>query len=146
MPTTGRTMDSKFGWCANMGTRSFIGVDCSDGIRGTYCHWDGYLEHNGKILKESYTDFLKVCELIHGGQISSLGPEIGEKHSFDDDQENETTYYYRDRGDDYVAPEVYQTEAEFVEDAMNSWAEYIYLFKNGKWYYTQSDVESFREV
>ena len=37
-----------------MGTRSRIGVMHGDKVKSIYCHWDGYLEHNGRILAESY--------------------------------------------------------------------------------------------
>ena len=66
-----------------MATRSSIAMKTENGIRGIYCHWDGYPDHNGKILSESYTDADKVKALIDLGDISSLRKEIGEKHSFD---------------------------------------------------------------
>ena len=34
-----------------MGTRSRIGVMHGDKVKSVYCHWDGYLEHNGQILQ-----------------------------------------------------------------------------------------------
>ena len=37
-----------------MGTRSRIGVMHGDVVKSVYCHWDGYLEHNGVILQEHY--------------------------------------------------------------------------------------------
>jgi hypothetical protein len=39
-----------------MGTRSTIAIQNADNtVTGIYCHWDGYVEHNGKILNENYT-------------------------------------------------------------------------------------------
>jgi len=38
-----------------------------------YCHWDGYVNHNGMILKEHYD---KVQELIALGGLSSLESKI----------------------------------------------------------------------
>jgi len=67
-----------------MGTRSDIIVHGSDGKwRRIYCHWDGYLEHNGRILFDHYTGPKKVDALVKLGNISSLGEEIGVKHPFD---------------------------------------------------------------
>ena len=67
-----------------MATRSRIGILNDDGtVDSIYCHWDGYLSHNGKILFEHYTDPAVVQELIALGDISSLGIDIGEKHPFD---------------------------------------------------------------
>ena len=67
-----------------MATRSMIGVRRPDGkVEAIYCHWDGYLDHNGRILLHHYTDLEKVKALIALGDLSSLGPEIGEEHDFD---------------------------------------------------------------
>ena len=67
-----------------MATRSTIALEYADGtVDQIYCHWDGYLENNGKILVEHYMDPFKVQQLMALGDISSLGPNIGEKHSFD---------------------------------------------------------------
>ena len=56
-----------------MGTRSTIALEYADGTVGQiYCHWDGYLSNNGKILQNYYTDPFKVRELLDGGDMSSL--------------------------------------------------------------------------
>ena len=56
-----------------MGTRSRIGIELPDGqVRSVYCHWDGYPEHNGRILIQHYTQREDVEKLIAGGSISSL--------------------------------------------------------------------------
>ncbi len=131
-----------------MGTRSFIIVECADGFRGSYCHWDGYLEHNGRILKESYTDFMKVCELINQGDMSSLGskinPDPATSHSFAKPQDDVCVFYGRDRGET-------GTEFKFDEDleelsmvGFNMGAEFIYLFdRNNKWNYMTRSDDSF---
>ena len=67
-----------------MGTRSTIALEFADGtVQQVYCHWDGYLEHNGKILQEHYSDPFKLRELIDLGDMSSLAPNIGTQHSFE---------------------------------------------------------------
>lgn len=56
-----------------MGTRSRIGIELPDHtVVSVYCHWDGYPEHNGKILVEHYQNRDDVQELIDGGSMSSL--------------------------------------------------------------------------
>ena len=80
-----------------MGTRSLIGRENVDGsIDAVYCHWDGYLSHNGRILLDHY-DMAKLDRLIRLGDLSSLGGEIGEKHDFDKRPEGVCTFYNRDR-------------------------------------------------
>ena len=66
-----------------MGTRSAIAMKTEDGIRSIYCHWDGYVDHNGRILKEFYSTDEKVKALLDLGDLSSLRQEIGEAHDFD---------------------------------------------------------------
>lgn len=56
-----------------MGTRSRIGIEMPDHtVVSVYCHWDGYVEHNGRILTERYQERDDVQELIDGGSMSSL--------------------------------------------------------------------------
>jgi hypothetical protein len=55
-----------------MATRSRIAIETQDGIISIYCHWDGHIETNGKILFENY-DREKTEQLIALGNISSLG-------------------------------------------------------------------------
>lgn len=82
-----------------MATRSLIGNYRSF----IYCHWDGYPEHNGEILKKYYKDPKKVDELISLGDISSLAeninPDSTKPHNFEERQENVVVAYHRDRGE-----------------------------------------------
>ena len=64
-----------------MGTRSRIGVMHGDKCKSVYCHWDGYLDHNGRILQEHY-DSSRANNLVALGDISSLGKLIGGAHPF----------------------------------------------------------------
>jgi hypothetical protein len=126
-----------------MGTRSRIGVMHGDKVKSIYCHWDGYLEHNGRILHESY-DSAKANQLVALGDMSSLQADIGEKHAFSkhDVPGIETrvhndewcTFYGRDRGEKDVGWKVADTFAEFLEQCDNCGAEYYYIMKDGVWY------------
>jgi hypothetical protein len=56
-----------------MGTRSTIALEYADGtVQQVYCHWDGYLSNNGRILNDHYMDPFKVKELVALGGFSSL--------------------------------------------------------------------------
>ena len=128
-----------------MGTRSRIAVMHGPIAKSVYCHWDGYLEHNGAILLEHY-DSSKANELVALGDLSSLRPEIGEKHAFSrlevpmDDEAydklygNMTTFYGRDRGEQNVEWKVAHTFDQFLEQVDNCGAEYYYVMRDGVWY------------
>lgn len=125
-----------------MATRSNIAYRTPDGrIVSIYCHWDGYPEHNGEMLRRYYTDMEKIVELVSLGSLSSLRPEIGEKHNFsrldspemtDEEYEakygNMTTAYHRDRGEDlHIA--VYNDIPSWIADMQ----EYAYLWNGKEW-------------
>jgi len=128
-----------------MGTRSLIGVMHGDKCKAVYCHWDGYLSHNGKILQEHY-DSAKANHLIALGDISSLGPTIGTKHPFSMYEANMTqdefynlyrdmcTFYGRDRGEIGVDFKVFQDYDEVLDFADGCLLEYYYIMKDGVWY------------
>ena len=128
-----------------MGTRSRIGVMHGDVIKSVYCHWDGYLEHNGNILQKHY-DSAKANNLVALGDVSSLRSEIGEEHPFsrfDTDISDEaydklygnmTTFYGRDRDEQDCSWKVSHSFAEFLQEVEYCGAEYYYIIKDGVWY------------
>jgi hypothetical protein len=128
-----------------MGTRSRIAVMHGPIAKSVYCHWDGYLEHNGAILQEHY-DSSKANQLVALGDLSSLRPEIGEKHAFSrlevpmDDEAydklygNMTTFYGRDRGEQNVEWKVDHTFEDFLDRTRGCAAEFYYVMKDGVWY------------
>ena len=128
-----------------MATRSRIGVMHGNVCKSVYCHWDGYLENNGRILLENY-DQVKANKLISLGDISSLGPEIGTEHPFSQFESsisaeeyeakfgNMTTFYGRDRGEKDVDYKVTDTFQDFLTLVDHCGAEYYYIIKDGVWY------------
>lgn len=112
-----------------MATRSTIALEFADGtIQQIYCHWDGYLDNNGRILQEHYKDPFKVRELIDHGSISSLGNGIGEKHDFNTASSySDTTFYARDRGEELTINK-YKDFAEYVSECQRE--EYNYILRN----------------
>jgi hypothetical protein len=131
-----------------MGTRSTIAIERADGtIAQIYCHWDGYLSHNGKLLQEHYNTPNAIEQLIALCDVSSLAAEIGEKHPFSKYEcksgeeydeakyENWTLFYGRDRGEEGCEAEIYSSYADYVLSSQKE--EYNYLFREGRWQYTQ---------
>ena len=129
-----------------MGTRSRIGVMHGDKVKSVYCHWDGYLAHNGAILQEHY-DSAKANNLVALGDLSSLKANIGQKHAFSQFElraeevagyklltENMCTFYGRDRGEKDTEFQVSHTFEEFLGQCYNCGAEYYYIMKDGVWY------------
>jgi len=129
-----------------MGTRSRIAVMHGSVCKSVYCHWDGYLEHNGAILLEHY-DSSKANNLVALGDLSSLRPELGEKHAFSQfdlpaDQvetyktltENWCTFYGRDRGESGTEWKVAHTFADFFDQVENCGGEWYYVMQDGVWY------------
>lgn len=147
-----------------MGTRSGIGIENPNtgAIKAIYCHWDGYLEHNGSILNKHYDSSPKVNNLIALGDLSSLRPEIGVKHAFSQldlceaDREayeaqhgNSCTFYGRDRGETGVSYKHFNTRKDFVNGIDG---EYFYLFvydedlEGGKWFYKKYNETAWKRL
>ena len=109
-----------------MATRSTIAIRNDDGtVTGIYCHWDGYLSYNGRILQENYNTEEKVRELIALGQLSALGETIGEKVDFNNAPDGQCIAYGRDRGEIDSDAETFNTWTALLE---RSGQEYNYLF------------------
>ena len=132
-----------------MATRSVISkIDkkVSNGeITAVYCHSDGYLKWNGKILNEHYTNENKVDELLSNGGISMLNENIGKPGiDFNDYKKfgslKQSRFYHRDRGEELKIQTWNDGLRSFVEEAKSSYgAEFIYMFEEvengeGIWY------------
>ena len=139
----------------DMGTRSRIGLALSpDQIVSVYCHYDGYIKGNGRILRDKYTTKEQVQELIDGGDMSCLHT----LHTWDSaplkrwivkaDGTKEVIYmehpdgswmmniekevpgplYYSERGED-VPPKMSQLDDFFSGNCNEEWC---YLFTPGE--------------
>ena len=132
-----------------MATRSTISLEFADGTIGqVYCHWDGYLAHNGKILFENYSDPFILRELIDLGSVSSLRPNIGIQHPFskfeindkspdvdalislyeEAEQKGWCTFYGRDRGEGEYEATYFKDYEHFLIDGQEE--EYDYILRN----------------
>jgi hypothetical protein len=130
-----------------MGTRSRIGIQLSDdSILSVYCHYDGYPEFNGRVLRDEYDTVEKVRKLIDGGDMSCTWtnagwnnetlPEMGPLH-----------YTMRGESIENNAPELSKDHGEYLKMSANADEEYSYLFADGEWicYNTRSWDDAFME-
>ena len=106
-----------------MSTRSAIGykMDTSK-VRAKYCHWDGYVENNGKILEDNYQEARKVAQLVELGDQSSLAAELAD-----------CVFYGRDKGETDVDAQTFDDVTEFVEYYKDSDCEFFYLLTRNGW-------------
>lgn len=140
-----------------MATRSAIGVMHGNNYKMVYCHWDGYLEYNGEMLLKHY-DSAKANHLVALGNISSLKPEIGEKHPFsqfetnmsDTEYEekygNMTTFYGRDRDETDQEFKTFDNFVDAVKYYRGSGAEFIYIMRDGEWFVTSGNMTGLIEL
>ena len=110
-----------------MSTRSEIAIENKDGsISSIYCHSDGYIEHNGYLLNKHYKSYDLALSIINQNDCSYLGETI------------EDSRFYNSWRNENTKSKKYNNEACFMQDFNNDiFAEYIYLFKNNKWYVSQ---------
>lgn len=138
-----------------MGTRSTIALEFADGtVQQVYCHWDGYLEHNGKILFENYSNPFILRDLIDLGDLSSLRPTIGTKHAFSQFDlpkeeveafvkltEDMCTFYGRDRGENGTGAKKFKDFEDYK--ANHQYEEYEYILRNvngvATWFVSKHD-------
>jgi hypothetical protein len=127
-----------------MATRSIIAKKVGSEWKTIYAHWDGYPQHNGKILLQHYTDENKVDELIANGDLSILAEEIGEAHDFDSRQEehkNWCKFYGRDRGESGVDHRTLIGGKSTIEkEAERYGVEFVYVFENNTWSFSSINL------
>ena len=108
-----------------MGTRSNVAYATEDNkIVASYCHYDGYIEHNGVMLLKYYNGEKQARDLVDNGYMSSLQSTI---------EEINEGRVHEDK------PIEYRNEFIFMNDLEALWDEFVYLFKEGKWYVAESD-------
>lgn len=117
-----------------MGTRSIIGILDGNTAKSVYCHWDGYPEHNGRILISSYQTKEKVEQLISGGSISSLGSTIEDTkfHNYPNDERSK--FFSSLCHHQYKTNDKIPDRKTVLQDIHSE--EFVYMFdcSNGMWY------------
>lgn len=125
-----------------MATRSTIALQYADGtVDMVYCHWDGYLEHNGRILRDHWSDPFKLQRLIDLGDLSSLGRDIGSQHGFGEDTQD-CTFYGRDRGEQDIQARRFKDFDDYVTNAQ--FEEFNYLLTQDEGWIV-NDNETYRD-
>ena len=137
-----------------MGTRSTIALEFADGtVEQVYCHWDGYLAHNGQILLKHYSNPFILRDLIDLGDISSLKSTVGTKHAFshfDNGMTQDeyyklysemTTFYGRDRGETGADKKSFKDYKDYVDNFQHEEYDYILRQVDGKavWFVSDHD-------
>ena len=107
------------------------------GISSIYCHYDGYPEHNGEILRNHYRTPEKIESLFALGDLSFLGEEIGFKHDFSDHIRGICKAYGRDRGETNTGAKMDYTLESLMRRAQKVGAEWVYVYIDGKWSYSR---------
>jgi hypothetical protein len=112
-----------------MATRSRIGILNEDKmtVESIYCHWDGYLTNNGKLLNEHWKDLESVKELIRLGDLSCLGTTI-----------QDSVFYGRDRHDIDVESK-HHSLIRWVDSGHDY--EYLYTPSLGTWSYRDAGAD-----
>jgi len=108
-----------------MSTRSNIVLLKENGAcSAVYCHYDGYLEHNGKMLLDNYTSTKDVRALVAMGNIRSLKPTLDEM------VEEEFT----------EPPQNFKRLASYMDQVDTLFIEFIYLWSEEEesWWVSKS--------
>lgn len=109
-----------------MATRSRIAFEENNEIKSIYCHWDGYLSNNGKILFENYQTLDKVKELISLGELSSL------KETIEETKEN--SYHIKQNETINIVTKYSLQGYKAIFEEFN------YLFKDNVWYIVNDNL------
>ena len=104
-----------------MGTRSRVAVMHGEVCKSVYCHYDGYLEHTGRVL-DQYYDSTLANALVARGDNSGVQPTLEEMN------------FYSDRGEEDVGYRVAHSFDEFLEQVESCFGEYYYVMRDGVWY------------
>ena len=112
----------------------------------------GVIETRAGSRRIVFANSTKVADLIALGDLSSLGTEIGQVHSFDAKYgpepelsgltDNWCMAYGRDRGESGTEAQTFETIAEWVEAEAERWCEYFYLFDGQDWIVSNGKKDS----
>jgi hypothetical protein len=120
-----------------MGTPSMIGFWNNEvnTVTASYCHYDGYLEGNGRTLVEFYNKPEQAKMVAYGGYLSGLS---------EDYIRDKQTSVHKDPSINYSSVDDYlKTGGDYAD------AHYLYLFDGENWFFSQrtdSGFTPFEEV
>ena len=138
-----------------MATHSMIGIIRNNCIEVTYCHYEGFLEGNGRILNNFYKDIINIDILISKGAIYDLGTAIINTCYMEYLKNNEIKlgrlhydYYVRDIKSWIGKTIKYDMIHKMVEDILNHHDKidfaYLYHEKLEKWLYIK--ISSYKKI
>ena len=113
-----------------MGTSSMIANYNEDGtVTATYCHYDGYLAYNGRLLFEAYNTPEKAKAVANAGYISGLKEDL--QTSLDESVHTNQSPVTYNSVEDYLA-----------EGREFACADYLYLFDGDAWFFAPTNGPS----
>lgn len=108
-----------------MSTRSCIMLQRKNGMKeGIYCHFDGYITHNGVILQMCYDSLEKVEKLLKLGDLSCLGEYVDdeEKEKYGAQTTSEVCVaYHRDCGEELMHTNQRQEYNYIYDEKLGIW-------------------------
>ncbi len=112
-----------------MGTSSMIANYNEDGtVTATYCHYDGYLAYNGRLLFEAYNTPEKAKAVANAGYISGLKEDL--QTSLDESVHSNQS------------PVTYNSVEDFLANGREfACADYLYLFDGDAWFYASTPAQ-----
>lgn len=129
-----------------MATRSTITARLSDGRFATiYCHFDGYPEHNGRILFRHYHTQESIDKLIDLGDLSQLAEstDCPEDHSFGSPEDGFCVAYGRDRGESDTQANYAATADQALSENKYGPQEFDYLWDGQHWHVNGVELSPF---
>ena len=122
-----------------MSTRARFGITQPQGsVRSIYTHWGGAPGDHGLILLTHYAALPRVLDLLELGNPSVLGPDIGERHGFEQRSVDDRFTRWclacgRDRVDPHVQALVDGSAESFIETCRICSTDYAYLCSTEHW-------------
>lgn len=107
-----------------MGTRSMIAIEDAETnvVTATYCHYDGYLTGVGATLVEHYATAELAVAVTRAGYLSSLEDDLAVSLA---------------EAVNKAKPTTYDDASRYFQEGKESWCEYLYLYRQGVWFYAE---------
>lgn len=115
-----------------MGTRSMIFYKKEDGtLKGSYFHFDGYVEHTGVMLLKHYNSYDKAKALIDFSPANSSIKESIEKMIEEDSAFKDASKHYQF--------DSLESLIKAFKNGEHSMIEFVYVFANNSWAFTMPE-------